>query len=223
MEQIKMKPSKVIALQQPVSAFVYTATVISGSSNKWVIDLSGRHCLATVCFSCMVQPRKNDVVMCVVSEAGDYFITGIIERETDHSMLVAFPGDVTMQTDTGSINIVASKSVTMAASDSINCLSDQVLHKSNSAIVNYDNLTASGSSAKIGITSIHIMSELINTIARQVLQKFKTYIRHSEESDHIKTQSMSRQATGVYTLDSQYTIMQSKKDTKIDGEHIHMG
>ena len=209
-----MKSSKIVPLQRPDSAVVYTATVLSVSGKYCVIDLSGTHYTAQVIFSCLVQPIKNDVVMCVQSATGDYFITGIVEREASQSMMVSFPEDVTMQSLTGSMSFLSSDSVTMAASKNINCISDRALHKSNTAVINYDQLTASGTDLQSSFSSIRIFSNLITTISKQVLQKFKNYIRQTEESDQTKAGNMTRHVKGLYSMDSQHTIMVSKKDTK---------
>jgi uncharacterized protein involved in type VI secretion and phage assembly len=48
-------------------------------------------------------------------------------------------------------------------------------------------------------------------------------IRHTESADQIKAGQMSHTVEDLYSMDSKYTIMVSKKDTKIDGEHIHIG
>ncbi|MCK5003396.1 MAG: DUF3540 domain-containing protein [Gammaproteobacteria bacterium] len=218
-----MKSTKIVPLQQPESAVVYTATVISVSNKHCVIELSGTHYTAQIIFSCLVQPIKNDVVMCVLSATGDYYITGVVEREASQSMTVSFPEDVTMQSLTGSMSFLSSDSVTVAASKNINCISDQALHKSNRAVVNYDQLTASGTDLQSSFSSVRLISDFINTMSKQVLQKFKNYVRHTEESDQTKAGNMTRQVKGLYSMDSQHTILISKKDTKIDGERIHMG
>ena len=218
-----MKSSKIVPLQQPDSAVVYTATVLSVSNNHCVIELSGAHYSARVIYSCLVQPITNDIVMCVQSVTGDYFITGIVEREASQSMTVSFPENVTMQSLAGSMSFLSSDSLTMAASKNFNCISDQALHKSNTAVINYDQLTASGTDLQSSFSSVRLFSEFINTVSKQALQKFKNYIRHTEESDQTKAGNMTRQVKGLYSMDSQYTILISKKDTKIDGEHIHMG
>lgn len=218
-----MKSSKIVPLQQPESAVVYTATVLSVSNNYCEIDLAGTHYPAKVVFSCLVQPVKNDIVMCVLSAIGDYYVTGIVEREASQSMTVSFPEDVTVQSLTGSMSFLSSDSVTMSATNNFNCISGQVLHKSNTAVVNYDRLTASGTDLQSSYSSIRIFSDLITTISKQVLQKFVNYIRHTEQNDQTKAGNMTRQVKGLYSMDSQHTILVSKKDTKIDGEHIHMG
>lgn len=218
-----MKSSKIVPLQQPESAVVYMARVLSVSDKHCVIDLSGTHYSAQIVFSCLVRPIVNDMVMCVLSSDAEYYVTAVVEREASQSMTISFPEDVTIQSVSGSMNFLSSDSITMAASNNFNCLSNVALHKSKRAVINYDQLTATGSDLQSSFTSIRIFSDFITTLSKQVLQKFKSYIRHTEQSDQIKAGNMTRQVKGLYSMDSEYTILVSKKETKIDGEHIHMG
>jgi hypothetical protein len=218
-----MKSSKIVPIQQPETAVVYTARILSVSDQDCVIDLSGARYPARIVFSCLVRPIANDLVLCALSSSGDYYVTAVAERGASQSMTVSFPDDVTVQSPSGSMQFLSSESVTIAASENFNCVSDQALHKSNAAVVNYDRLTASGTDLQSSFASIRIFSEFINTMSKQMLQKFKSYIRHSEQGDQVKAGNMTRQVKGLYSMDSEHTILVSKKDTKIDGERIHMG
>lgn len=60
-------------------------------------------------------------------------------------------------------------------------------------------------------------------MAKQAIQKFNSYVRKSDISDQVQAAQMSRKVDGLYTMNSKHTILVSQKDTKIDGEHIHMG
>ncbi len=217
------KPSKIIPLQEPETAVSYTARVISVSDRDCVVDLSGTPCPARIAFSCLVRPLENDLVLCTLASSGDYYVTAVAEREGAQSAIVSFPGDVSVQSPAGSMNFLSAESVTVSARQSFNCVSDEALHKSNSAVVNYDRLTASGSELQSSFATIRSFSEMIHTMSKQVLQKFKNYIRHSEANDQVRAGNMSRQVKGLYSMDSEHTILVSKKDTKIDGERIHMG
>ncbi len=219
-----MKTSNVVSIPQPHHAVVYIATVRSVVNNtRCEIDLSGIRCQAQVTFSCLVKPVNEDIVMCVLSEAGDYYITGIVERKNDQSMALCFPDNVSMQSQSGSINLNSSKSVNIVAPENFNCLAKNALHKSETAVMKYDHLTASGGTIQASFSTLRVFSELINTISKQALHKVKNYMRHTEESDAVKSGNMTRASQGLYSMNSQHTIMLSKKDTKIDGEHIHMG
>ena len=218
-----MKTSTIVSLQQPESAVVYTARVLSVSGNQCCIDISGTEYKARIVFSCLVRPVENDTVLCVLSSEGQYYVTAVAEREDSQSMTVSFPENVTVQTLEGSMQFLSSESVTIAASENLNCVSDQVNHQSNTAFVKYDRTTASGSELKASFSAIQVFSDLIYTLSKQMLQRFNSYIRRTEQSDQVKSGNMTRHVKGLYTMDSEHTVLVSKKDTKIDGERIHLG
>lgn len=219
-----MKSSNVIPIQQHNRAVVHIAKVLSVADSKYCqIELSGSIYKAQVVFSCLVKPVIEDVVMCVLSESGDYYITSIIERLADQSITLSSPSDMTIQSLSGSINLCTTESVTIAASESINCISENTLHKSKNAVINFDDLTASGSAIQVSYSIIRVFSDMINIISKQVLQKFKNYIRQSEEMDQVKAGNMTRKVDGLYSMSSENAIILSEKDIKIDAEHIHMG
>ena len=60
-------------------------------------------------------------------------------------------------------------------------------------------------------------------MAKQLTERVKNYIRHTEDYDQVNAGQMTRKVDGLYAMDSRHTVMVSKKDTKIDGERIHMG
>jgi len=60
-------------------------------------------------------------------------------------------------------------------------------------------------------------------MAKQVVNKFMTYMRHSENFDQVKAGDMTRSIEGLYSVNTKQTIMISKNDTKIDAERIHIG
>ena len=204
-----MKTSPVFSLKQPQDAVVYTARVLSVSANDCQIDLAGTEYRARIVFSCLVRPIENDIVLCVLSTEGQYYVTAVAERHASQSMTISFPEDVTMQTAAGSMKFLSSDSLTLAASDSLNCVSQQVTHHSSSACVKYDQVVASGSDLKSSFSRMQIISDLVSTFSKQMLQKFRTYIRQSEQSDQVKAGNMTRQAKGLYTMDSEHTIMVS--------------
>jgi hypothetical protein len=64
---------------------------------------------------------------------------------------------------------------------------------------------------------------MVNTLAKIVMQKFNHYVRRTSENDLVSAAQMDRKVDGLYSMNSKITMMVSEKDTKIDGERIHMG
>jgi hypothetical protein len=208
---------------EPQATMLQHARVVSVSGNHALIDtLPGTVEEALVAFSCLVQPLPDDLVLCSKSESGDCYILSILERSEKKSMTLAFPGDTTIHAG-GELTAASCKSISLVAAENMNCISKQAVHKSNNAVIDYADCIAKGSALQISFNTIKTISQLMTDIVNQYIGKMKSYIRHTEKYDQIKAGQMSRKAEGVYTMDSAYTIMVSKKDTKIDGERIHMG
>ena len=220
---MKAENTKVIPIIEPVPSAIHHATVLSVADEFIVIDVSGIPQEAKIAFSCLVRPVPDDIVMYSLHESGVSYVLGIIERPSDTNMIIDLSGDATLQTRSGSLSMISNSSVNLLAGKKINCISDQVIHKSREAIIDYNEIVAQGKSLQASFTNIRVFSELMSSMAKQVIDKFKSYIRHTEDFDQVKAGQMTREVSGLYSMDSKYTIMVSKKDTKIDGERIHMG
>jgi hypothetical protein len=205
------------------TATVQQARVVSVSGNHVLVDLQqGTIEEARVAFSCLVQPLPDDLVLCSKTVSGDFFILSILERSSLQTMTLAFPADAGIHTN-GELTVASSKSLNLVAAGNLNCISDQAVHKSNNAVIDYEECTAKGSVFQAHFKTIKTISQLTTTIIGQCIHKMKNYFRHTENYDQIKSGQMCRKTEGLYSMDSAYTVMVSKKDTKIDGERIHMG
>ncbi|MCK5097420.1 MAG: DUF3540 domain-containing protein [Desulfobacteraceae bacterium] len=213
---------KVIPMHANDKTVVRTSTVVSIISDEICISMAGEIKTARQAFSCIVDVKVDDVVICSENSDGMVFILGIIERPDTQTMSLSFPSDTNIQTKQGSLNINSPDSVSIV-SNNINCFSKKVVHKSREAVISYDKTTARGNELLAYFQTIRLVSNLINTMAKQVISKFKGYVRSTEDNDMVKAGHMNRQADGLLSMDSKHTIMNSKKCTKIDGEKILMG
>lgn len=219
-----MKEStNVVSLREDAGSEVQNARVESVSGKEAVIRISGLTLPARVAFSCLIRPMPEDLVLCAKHETGKYYILGIIERPGSQDMVISFPADAAMVARDGAMSMVAGQSVTLVSGDRLSFFSETAIHKSREAVVDYDELTARGTTLRANFNSVFVVGRLISTMAVQAIQKFKNFIRHTEDYDQVKAGQMTRNVDGLYSMDSKHTIMVSKKDTKIDGERIHMG
>ena len=220
---MKTKPVTVVPLREPTGLAVQNAMVISVSDQEIVIGIGGISKAARVAFSCLVRPEVGDEVLCSSDESGAHYILGIIERPGDQDMTLSFPADATMLAQEGSIAMLSGRSVTMAAADKLNCFSDQAVHKSREAVMDFDEVTARGTHLQANFETVRLISRMVNTMAHQLIERVKNYIRRTEDYDQVNAGQMTRKVEGLYSMDSRHTVMVSRKDTKIDGERIHMG
>lgn len=202
---------------------VSNAKVLEVNADDVKLLLNKMPIIAKVAFSCLVQPQKDDEVICTRAENGLYYLLGIIERPDTQDINLSFPAEVKIQAKNGSINMTASHSVNLMANENLNCFADKTIHKSRETVIDFDKTVANGQSIQASFKSVQILSELMNTMAKTVIDKFKNYTRQTESYDQVQAGQMQRKVKGLYAMDSKYTVMVSKKDTKIDGERIHMG
>jgi hypothetical protein len=225
-EEMTTKFGNVVPLRsadQAPEAALREARVIFIDGADASIRIDGRLLPARIAFSCLVRPAPDDLCLCARLENGDHCILGILERPGSQDMTLSFPADATLASDNGALAFASGKSLTLASDGALTCISDRVVHKSREAVVDYATVVARGEDLKASYTRVTLIGQTISTVARQAIQKFVSYIRHTEEVDQIKAGQMTRGVDGLYALDSKYTMMTSKKDTKIDAERIFMG
>lgn len=220
---MSMIQKKKVTLSLPeYETAVKEGTVIAVSSNTAIVKFGGEKVKAKKAFSCIIEPEPGDSVVCCRNEDGNFYILGIMERTKTEKINLSFPSDTTIASQKGSINIVSNDTVSIA-SENLNFFSRKTAHKSDQATIFFKDITAVGNTFMASYKTVSLISNLINTMAKQVIDKFKGYIRHTEDNDQVKAGQITRRAKGLYSMDSKHTIMVSRESTKIDGEKILMG
>lgn len=201
---------------------IKNGVVLGVALDHFLVDVAGDRVKAKKAFSCFLEPEPRDRVICSRDESGTLYILGILERTEAKNARVYFPGDADLVTPNGAINIRSKTSLFFMSRD-MGFFSKKTTHRSQKAFVAYDEVAAAGSIFEASYNNIKLVSQMINTMAQQVIQRFRGYMRNTEANDQVRSGQMNRRCDGMYTMDSKYTVMVSSKDTKIDGERIHMG
>ncbi len=201
---------------------IQTCTVVSVEEGRILLDRAGVLLEAQRAFSCMVEPIPGDIVLTATDESSRVFVLGILHRKGSQTMDICFPGDTQIRSDHGGLALNARESISLV-SPAVSCISKTAVHKSTEAVVACETLTARGKELNAAYKTVSIVSNLINTMARQAINAFRGYLRSTENADVVKAGQMDRKIEGLMTVDSKYTMMNSSKSTKIDGEKIFMG
>ncbi len=213
--------SKIIPISSENESTIENGVVTSVSDNSIKILFSGDIINAKKAFSCIIDPEAGDTVLCCKNNCGTTYILAIIERQKNNKMKLSFPSDATFKSVDGNLNFFSNKSLNMAA-ENLNSFSKKTIHKSNNAYISFDEIVANGNEIQASYKTVRLVANLINTMARQVIDKFKGYIRHTEDNDQVHAGQLTRRTDGLFSMDSRNTVMISKKETKIDGEKIYM-
>lgn len=197
----------------PASANNVSGHILRIHDGHIQIDHDGQIINAQKAFSCLVEPQVNDTVLFSQDQHQQAFIIAILKRDEESSMNLQLAPNTTLS---------SSKKLTLH-SEQITQLSQKSLQKTGEATIDFQQGLIKGEKLHSQIRHIHSISDLISTMAKQAIQTFNTYVRKSDTSDQVQAAQMGRKVDGLFTMNSKHTIMVSQKDTKIDGEHIHMG
>jgi hypothetical protein len=177
------------------------------------IEHDGKLIKAQKAFSCLVEPILGDTVLFSQDQHQQAYIIAILQRSQNTDMTLQLAQNT----------ILACEKKLSLQSEQINQLSLKSLHRTQEATIDFQQGLIKGDRLHSHIRHIHTISDMVSTMAKQAIQKFNTYIRKTDTSDQVQAAQMGRKVDGLYTMNSKHTIMVSQKDTKIDGEHIHMG
>jgi len=212
----------IIPMHANEEAVIKTGTIEGVSADTLTIMISGILQPGKKAFSCLIDPEPGDQIICSVHPDGLVYVLGIIERPNRQETNLTFPSDANIRTQKGSLHISAPERINVASSN-VDCFAARTTYKSNEAFISCHKTIATGNEIQASFHTIRFISQMIHTMARQVMSKFKGYARHTEDNDMVRSGQMTRKIDGLYAMDSKNTIMNSKKITKIDGEKILMG
>lgn len=207
------KPADNIVSISPTAANNVSGRIVKIQDGHIQIDYEGQLIKAQKAFSCLVEPLYNDVVLFSQDQHQQAYVIAILQRDEDSSMNLQLAPNTTL---------ASSKMLTLH-SEQITQFSQRSLQKTKEATIDFHQGLIKGEKLHSHIRHIHNISDLISTMAKQAIQKFNSYVRKTDSLDQVQAAQMSRNVDGLYTMNSKHTIMVSQKDTKIDGEHIHMG
>lgn len=214
------KIENVIPISHPENSTL-TGRVANLADDIIYLKLNEQVILARKAFSCLIEPKLNDTVLFSFDENQQAYVIAILHRDNDQSAVLKMPSNTILNCEENLT--IQSGNKTSLLSPSILQVSDKSIIKTNQAVMNFESAVVKGEKLHGYFQSVFLVADMMSSMAKQAIQKFTSYIRKTEQADQVQAGQMGRKVHGLYSLDSKHTILVSKKETKIDGEHIHMG
>lgn len=216
---MNLPAAQLISLPRGAGTELFSARVVSILDGRLEVTVADEILSAGISFSCLVRPEVGDLVLTVRLEDGRYVALAVVERPGSQQICLQFPADAALSA-AGSLSLHAGEAVNLASNGRINCRADEFTHSSRTATLQMGQVRAQGDELIVAFSTLSFIGRTISTIAKQAVERFSCYIRRSRDYDQVQAGQMSRKSEGLYSLDTRVTIMNSKKDTKIDGERI---
>ncbi len=178
---------------------------------------------ATRAFSCLVEPNAGDSVLFSVDDRQFCHILSIIERPGCEVTRLSFPGDVTVASANGSLNIDAQQGLNMVSGQGISQVAESYTLATKKAFLSTDDLTAVGSNLVAKIRYVKTIAERVETVAEHWLQKLRNSFRQVHGVDQLKSRDSIHTIKNLYSMRSRQAAILARQDIKVDAERIHMG
>ena len=196
---------------------------IETAGELYRIVCDNRHYSADRAFSCLLEPRVDDIVLFCIDSWQHCHILSIIERPHANDAKLAFPGDVTFSADQGKLDIEARTGLNLVSRRELNQVAESFSVVSRKGLISIDDLTAIGSSLIGRIKRIQTYADRLETVAGHCLQKLKNSIRLVDGVDQLRAGNVMHEVGNLFSLRSKQSVMLAKKDIRMDAERIHMG
>lgn len=198
-----------------------SAQVLAVEDGGFRIRHAGGVCHAHKAFACLVQPEPGDRVLTVNGDTGETWIITIVERVDNAPTRLVAQGDLEIQAET--CRVQGRKSVALFSPGDVNLAAGNTTLESGTINARFAEATLVGKTLTSAIDVLRGFHDLVDQTAKSLFQRAGTYMRQTESLDRVKSAQMERQAQGMFNLNTKFTVLMSSKDTKIDGERIHMG
>lgn len=198
-----------------------SAVVVSTDSDVFLLNINDAIESAYKAFSCLILPIAGDKVALFQDQNGELWITAILARSNNQGSSLSLPENCKLTCPDDLTLMSANKLILM--SDEIIQMSHKNVQKSEQLTVDFSKAVVKGEKLASYISHINQVSDFISQTSKSMMQKFFSYVRKTDQADQVQAGQMGRKVDGLYSMNSKHTVMLSQKDTKIDGEHIHMG
>lgn len=165
--------------------------------------------------SCLVQPQPGDLVMVSRSSIGGLYVLAILDRDESDQQetLLAFEGPVR----------ISSASSFSLSSDRAHFMNRE-LKVSNERLSLFSNtLNAQTDTADLKSRSISIASQWINIVAECYHRHLKSLVSLVQGEEIRKSKQLIETVQDTHMTRSGKTLIDARKDLKMNAERIHMG
>lgn len=198
--------------------------VRGGRDGNWVVfseRIEGGVITARCAVSCLVEPQPGDRVM-LSQDGRQAFILAILERDTE-AVQLRFPGDVRVQVPAGAMTLTSAGPMTVESASALHQHAPRWRMVAGQAEVVTNDLTVSSRRATVTADDCKLLAKALDSVIDRVSQRSKVLVRWVEELESVQAGQLIQRVRQTFSLDARHTVVNARKDVKIDGERIHMG
>lgn len=201
----------------------YGTIVTEGDDKTFEVELSYGVVSAKKAVGCLLQPKKDDLVLVSVDIHGACYVLHVLERNDEDSCVneINFPGDCVMHCQ-GSLDLRANQNVSLAAFDSVEISGDVIGVHGHKAEVNINKISVLGQMLHTQVKRITTVAKSIEQSMKRLSQRMENSERFVEDHEEIQTGSTRHLVEDTLTTHAGNTLNVSKELHTMHAEQIHM-
>ncbi|NDV23343.1 DUF3540 domain-containing protein [Desulfovibrio sp. JC022] len=180
-----------------------------------VVETSLGELEAQKAVSCLVSPEAGDSVLLSVDAQGGVWILSVLSRAAETATSLEVEGDLTLRSTNGSL--------TIAADDELNCISDKAALHSNEVEISAGKVSLTSRLFNSNVERVKRVAGNVDDVSREFTRRVVNYFRFTKEHEDCQAESRRQLVDETLTMQSKNTMIVSEEHVKVDGELIHMG
>lgn len=191
------------------------ATVESVSESGMLVASPSGIERASQAVSCLVKPVVGDTVLLSRVAPSRLYILAILERTaaTGQDVALEFVGSVSISS---AENVTIASKRTKVAGQQLDLVGRDLALTSNT-------LTSFSDSTTLSSKTLKITSQTLNVIGQHMSRHLKSFVSMVAGNEVRKAGNVTEQVADFKLDQSKHSIIDVRKDLKIDAERIHMG
>ena len=196
-------------------------TVKGGCEQNFMVLSSLGMLRASIAFSCLVMPKEGDRVL--LSRGNKNHILAIIERPDTNDMAISFPGNVSMQAKSGSINMATQYKLSLTSAQQTQVTTTKLAINSMKTSMVSEELLVKGDKVTSNWRQVNSIAKVFHLLTDTLTQHVKNSFKVVDGVEQLKSLNYVQTVDNTLSIRTRDAVITARKDIKIDGERIHMG
>ena len=209
--------------RQPAPHLEY-ALVAAVDDAAIVVELQGSRFAAQQSASCLLRPAPGDEVLLSLDSGGRCFILAVLQRAAPQTTQeLAFTGDVRLQVQQGSLQLMSETDLTLAAGQSCNCLAREVELLADTAQVRVERANVLAKVLRANLRTVGLVAGNLETTARRWTRRLRDLFSYVEEHSEYQSRNSRHLVEETLTMHAKNAFHVADEIVKVDGEQVQLG
>jgi hypothetical protein len=220
-----MKVLKINQDDSPQESIIATSVGTVKDRNKdWfrVVNDNGFEQEVTVALSCLIHPKKGDVVALLSPPNRPGFITSVLGRESNTPLDIYSPRSIRIESEQ-IISVSSKEETNLSSVGDLKIGANQMFLSSPVMKFIADEVGVVVRIAKVVGDQINGNFRTVTTTLESLFQNAKNVFRNTKDVENVQCGTMTTKVEGFSVTQCKDGVILAENDLRIDGERVHVG